>query len=169
MRERAIDALLLALTDFGQGSVMVNGGREGRKRSTMADHLSALRLTGANPKQSLRNGRGGHRTSRRFSTNQSPHRTQILRARLGPLSIFRISPFLFWDGPCYFLRAWRESASRAWKKSAHAFSSGEVSRFASGAISPYVRSQSVGLKMGSQRNPRSPRACSVTSPLVIPG
>ena len=31
LRERAIDALLLALTDFGQGSVMVNGGSGGSK------------------------------------------------------------------------------------------------------------------------------------------
>ena len=149
MLERAIDALLLALTDFGQGSVMVNGGREDRKRSTVADPLSALGLTGANPKQSLRNGRGGHRTSRRFSTNQSPHRTQILRARHGPLSIFRISPFLFWDGPCYFLRAWRESASRAWKKSERGpiFRTGKLMIL----LAPH------GLGAGNGPGPRPPR------------
>lgn len=86
MRERAIDALLLALTDFGQVSVMVNGGRGGRKRSTVAHPLFALRLTDANPKQTCAKDEADIQLQDAFRRNQSPHRTQILRIRLGQLS-----------------------------------------------------------------------------------
>ena len=53
MRERAIDALLLALTDFGQGSVMANGGQRGSKEIDRGAPLVRTEANGRQPEADL--------------------------------------------------------------------------------------------------------------------